>query len=622
MFTGNRPVIVLAKWLAAVAALAISLGAPAGYLYFGYQRAIGSLSSESFLMAQQITQLINSNPDYWQFEAIRIEEMIGRHHHDIGGDDHRVVSNSGKLIAESSSITPGSPWPTVTRQETLHDYGVAVGRLNVTYSLENLYKMTLLVALFSCFAGLLIYWGLRLLPLRSLERAWNRLSFLASHDAMTGLPNRVLFLDRLEQTLSQARRKGQIVTVYSLDLDHFKDINDTLGHAAGDSVLRQAAERMKACMRQEDTIARLSGDEFAIIQNDSENAATAATLAARIIEALSAPFELNGQEAIIAASIGMVSHVPGGPTSAAQLLQNADLALYKSKTNGRGTYHFFEEQMDIELQKRKALEADLRDALRTSQFSLVYQPQIDLATQRIIGVETLLRWYHPERGEVPPSEFIPTAESSGLILPLTEWILHTACKEAAGWAPLRIAVNLTPEQFTHRNLVATVESALRRSGMSADRLELEITEGVLIKDTERTLAVLNTLKKMGVRIAMDDFGTGYSSLGYLRRFPFDKIKIDRSFIADLSSSADAQAIVRAIIGLGRALGIHVNAEGVETAEQATTLQSEGCEEVQGYFYSPPMAKAHAEELLRRMGAIAPTAAAVDARALATLARAS
>ena len=622
MIVGSSPVVVLAKWLATVTALIISLGVPAGYLYVGYQQAVGALSAESYLMAQQITQLINRNPDYWQFETIRIEEIIGRHRDDTGASDHRVVRNSGEVIAERSTIAPGSPWPTVTRQAALNDYGIAVGRLDIIYSLEALYKGTLLVALFFSFVGLLIYWGLRVLPLRALQRAWDRLSFLASHDALTGLPNRVLFLDRLEQALSQARRKGQVVTVHSIDLDHFKDVNDTLGHAAGDSVLRKAAERMKACVRQDDTIARLSGDEFAIIQNDSGNAATAATLAARIIEAVSAPFDLNGQEAIIAASIGMVSHAPGGPTSAAQLLQNADLALYKSKTNGRGTYHFFEDAMDTALQQRKALEADLRKALRTSQFSLVYQPQIDLATQRIIGVETLLRWHHPERGEVPPSVFIPIAESSGLILPLTEWILQTACKEAAGWAPLRVAVNLTAEQFTHRNLVATVEGALRRSGISPDRLELEITEGVLIKDTERTLAVLNTLKSIGVHIAMDDFGTGYSSLGYLRRFPFDKIKIDRSFIADLSTSADAQAIVRAIIGLGRALGIHVNAEGVETAEQATALLSEGCEEVQGHFYSVPMAKAHAEELLRRMGAIAPTAAAVDARALATLARAS
>ena len=302
-----------------------------------------------------------------------------------------------------------------------------------------------------------------------------------------------------------------------------------------------------------------------------------------------------------------------------QLLKNADLALYKSKTSGRGTYHFFEEKMDVALQNRKALEADLRKALRKSQFSLSYQPQIDLATQRIVGVEALLRWHHPERGEVPPSEFIPVAESSGLILSLTEWILHTACRETADWAPLRVAVNLTPDQFTHRNLIATVQSALRQSGMPADRLELEITEDVLIKDTERTLAVLKTLKHLGVHIAMDDFGTGYSSLGYLRRFPFDKIKIDRSFIADLSDSKDAQAIVRAIISLGRALGIHINAEGVETVEQATALQIEGCQEVQGYFYGMPMAKADTEELFRRIGAIARAPSAIDTERPAKLA---
>ncbi len=272
MIAGSRPVVVLAKWLAAVTALVISLGVPAGYLYFGYQQVAGAISAESYLTAQQITQLINSNPDYWQFETIRIGEIIGMRHQ-FGGDKQRVVDNSGSLIAEGSTIPPNSPWPTVTRQETLYDYGAPVGKLEISYSLEALYKSTLLVALFSIAAGLVIYWGLRVLPLRSLERAWTRLSFLASHDALTGLPNRPLFVDRLEQSLSQARRKGQIVTVHSIDLDHFKDVNDTLGHAAGDSVLRQAAERMKACVRQEDTVARLSGDEFAIIQNDSGSTA-------------------------------------------------------------------------------------------------------------------------------------------------------------------------------------------------------------------------------------------------------------------------------------------------------------------------------------------------------------
>ncbi len=619
MRTGNRPIIVFAKWLAAVTALAISLGAPAGYLYFGYQQAKGAISAESILAARQITRLINSNPDYWQYETNRIEELIRQHQHDTGGDDNRVVNNNGELIAESATIPPGSHWPTLSQRQTLYDYGVAVGHLDIAYSLATLYKATALITLFSCIAGLLVYWGLRVLPLRALERAWSRLSFLASHDALTGLPNRMLFLDRLEQALSQARRKARVVTVHSIDLDYFKDINDTLGHAAGDSVLRQAAERMTACVRPDDTVARLSGDEFAIIQSDSETTANSEKLAARIIERLSVPFNLNGQEAIIAASVGMASFTPGTRIGADQLLKNADLALYKSKTSGRSTYHFFEEKMDVALQNRKALEADLRKALRENQFGLSYQPQVDLTTQRIVGVEALLRWHHPERGEVPPSEFIAVAESSGLILSLTEWILHTACKETADWAPLRVAVNLTPDQFTHRNLVATVQSALRQSGMPADRLELEITEDVLIKDTERTLAVLKTLKHLGVHIAMDDFGTGYSSLGYLRRFPFDKIKIDRSFIADLSNSKDAQAIVRAIISLGRALGIHVNAEGVETVEQATALQIVGCEEVQGYFYGAPMAKANTEELFRRMGTIARAPSATDVERPAELA---
>ena len=467
------------------------------------------------------------------------------------------------------------------------------------------------MALFSSSQACWSIGALRVLPLRALERAWNRLSFLAHHDALTDLPNRILFLERLEQALARAPRKERIVIVHSIDLDHFKDINDTLGHAAGDSVLRQAAGRISACVRPEDTVARLAGDEFAIIQCDCETIDAAVKLAERVIDKLRGPFHVGAQDVVISASIGMAAFALDAKIDAGQLLKNADLALYKSKTSGRNSYHFFEKEMDVALQRRKALEADLRKAQTDNQLSLRYQPQIDLATQRIIGVEALLRWHHPERGEVPPCEFIPVAESSGLILPMTEWILHTACKEAADWAPLSVAVNLTPDQFTYGNLLATVESALSQSGMAAQRLELEITEDLLIKDTERTLAVLNELKSRGVRIAMDDFGTGYSSLGYLGRFPFDKIKIDRSFIADLSSSTDAQAIVRAIISLGRALGIHVNAEGVETVEQATVLLREGCEEVQGYFYGVPMARADAEELFKRIGAIDASAASDD-----------
>jgi EAL domain-containing protein (putative c-di-GMP-specific phosphodiesterase class I) len=282
---------------------------------------------------------------------------------------------------------------------------------------------------------------------------------------------------------------------------------------------------------------------------------------------------------------------------------NADLALYKSKNSGRGTYHFFLEDMDAALQARKALEIDLRKALREKQLTVAYQPQVDLVTQRIIGLEALVRWHHPERGEVPPSEFIPVAESTGLIRALSEWVLRTACADAVKWAPLRVAVNLSPSQLQQKNIVEMVEQALHQSGLPAERLELEITEEVLISDTKRTLDILNAFNRMGVRIAMDDFGTGYSSLAYLRRFPFDKIKIDRAFVSDVDRSSDARAIVRAIIGLSHALSIHINAEGVETIEQARTLLAEGCEEVQGYLYGHALGREEIDALLAETGGV-------------------
>jgi diguanylate cyclase (GGDEF)-like protein len=603
MLSGDGPLVRAAKWLAAVTALVVAFGTPAGYLYFGYLQEGVAATAEIEIQARQISRLISGNPDYWQFEEIRISEFL--QHSDSGHskDFHRVLARSGKVVAQYPDPAPIFDWPVLRRQQPLFDYGEPVGRIEVTHSLEGLYSNTALIAIFSVLAGLLILWGLRVLPLRALKRAWDRVAYLASHDALTGLPNRTLFLDRLEHVLVNAPRRDQAVTVHSLDLDHFKDVNDTLGHAAGDAVLRQVADRMQAALRQGDTLARFGGDEFAIIQSDTEKPETAATLAERIIAEVSKPYNIDGQEALLGASIGMATYTPDNPVDAKQLLKNADLALYNSKSDGRGTYHFFHEEMDTELRDRKKLEMDLRRALREEQFELHYQPQVDLTSQRIIGLEALIRWRHPERGNVSPPEFLPVAESSGLIRPISEWVLFTACREAVKWAPLRIAVNLSPSQFQQRDFVAIVERALAQSGLPANRLELEITEVVLITDTTRTLGVLNALRQLGIHIAMDDFGTGYSSLGYLRRFPFDKIKIDRSFISDLDNDGDAQAIVRAIIGLSRALSIHINAEGVETLEQAQALLKEGCEEVQGYLYGKPMPPKDINELLIRSGVL-------------------
>ena len=603
MTRGNGPVVRAAKWLAAITALAISLGPPLGYLYFGYRLEQTAIETRADLLAYQVSRLISGNPDYWQFETVRIGEMLRGAGDSSPDDRHRLNGIDGSAIGESVAAGFTTAWPLLTAHQDLFDYGETVGTVEIAHSLKGLLLRAAWIAFASIIAGVLVYFGLRILPLRSLERAWSRIAFLASHDDLTRLPNRVLFLDRLQTALAGASRKGHAITVHSLDLDHFKAVNDTLGHAAGDMLLGLAAKRMEGCLRQGDTLARLSGDEFAIIQDGTDRPETATRLAQRIIAEMEKPFDLAGQEALIGVSIGMAMVKPDNAAPADELLKHADLALYKSKTNGRGTYHFFEDTMDAELQERMALEIDLRKAIREQQFKLYYQPQVDLASQRIIGLEALIRWHHPVRGDVPPPDFIHVAESTGLIFPLSEWVLKTACTEAVGWTPLRVAVNLSPTLFQQKGLIATVDAALRDSGLAADRLELEITEEVLLTDTERTLEVLNGLKHLGVHIVMDDFGIGYSSLGYLRRFPFDKIKIDRSFVADLDTSHDAQAIVRAIIGLSHALNIHINAEGVETLEQADRLRADGCHEVQGFLYGAPMAKAMIDEIVRRTGSI-------------------
>jgi diguanylate cyclase (GGDEF)-like protein len=416
-----------------------------------------------------------------------------------------------------------------------------------------------------------------------------RIRHMAHHDALTDLPNRVFFRDRLAQALARARREGEAVAVLCLDLDRFKEVNDTLGHAAGDQLLEAVADRLRADVREADTIARLGGDEFAVVQTALTQPGGADALSRRIVEALSRPFDLGGNVlASVGASVGVALY-PADGEDPDRLLRRADLALYRAKADGRGTHRFFEEQMDAQLRARAALERDLRGALAEERFELNYQPQVDLATGRLAGAEALLRWRHPERGMVPPAEFIPLAEETGLIVPIGEWVLATACREACGWpAPLRVAVNLSPVQFRQPGLAELVVRTLRCTGLDPTRLELEITEGVLLRDTDATVGALEALRALGVRIAMDDFGTGYSSLSYLRRFPFDKIKIDRSFVADLGRSGDAAEIVRAVIHLGRGLGMRANAEGVETAEQATLLRVAGCGEGQGYYFGRPV----------------------------------
>src|SRR5690606_22026618 len=417
--------------------------------------------------------------------------------------------------------------------------------------------------------------------------AGRRAEYLAMHDALTGLPNRVLLLERLEQAIAGVSRCRDMAALLLLDLDRFKDVNDTLGHPAGDLVLKEIAARLSACVREVDTVARVGGDEFAIVQVGITEAAEAQLLAQRVLELFQTPLELDGHEALVTASIG-VALIPTDASIPAKLLQLADIALYRAKEDGRNATRFFEPDMDARLQRRKAIERELRLALSRDELELYYQPKFSLLNDQLAGVEALVRWRHPERGLVPPSEFIGIAEETGLILQLGEWVLRTATRQAARWRGLQVSVNISPAQFRQPDLVQVVRSALRDSGLAPERLELEITESVLIQQPDAAAKLLNNLKTLGVRVAMDDFGTGYSSLSYLQRFHFDKIKVDRSFSRAIGVEPSAAAIVRAVINLAASLGMLACAEGVETDEQLAALRREGCTEVQGYLFGKPM----------------------------------
>jgi diguanylate cyclase (GGDEF)-like protein len=424
-----------------------------------------------------------------------------------------------------------------------------------------------------------------------------QIAFLAHHDPLTGLANRVQLREQIEKTLQHVRRGGN-ASVLCLDLDNFKIINDTLGHSVGDALLCAVARRLRDLVRDTDLVSRTGGDEFSIVQSGAEPPMSAsAALAARVVEALSVPFELGDHHVVIGASVG-IAIAPDDGDTADQLLKNADMALYRAKEDGRARFHFFESEMDVKAQARRTLELDLRNAVTAGEFEVFYQPIVNLAENRVTGFEALLRWNHPTRGRVAPNEFIPLAEETGLICTIGEWVIRQACAEARKWpSDLRVAVNVSPVQFRNKTLISAVVSALAASGLRPDLLELEITETVLMTNNDATLEALHQLRNLGVRISMDDFGTGYSSLSYLRSFPFDKIKIDQSFVRDLIERPDSIGIIRAVAGLGHSYGMTTTAEGVETQEQLDQMRAEGCSEVQGYFFSKPVPASEIAQLL-------------------------
>jgi diguanylate cyclase (GGDEF)-like protein/PAS domain S-box-containing protein len=418
--------------------------------------------------------------------------------------------------------------------------------------------------------------------------ARRRIEFLSQHDALTGLPNRVRLQEFLDGKFKALPTKEQPLVMLSLDLDRFKPVNDLLGHAAGDRVLNDISARLSECVRHGDLVARVGGDEFVLILTDAKDPGEVESLCRRLIESIEMPVVVDEQEVFVSASIG-IAMAPTDAREAAELLRYADIALYEAKAGGRSTWRFYAGDMNARIIERRRLESDLRFAIKHGELRLHFQPRFRIADGKMVGAEALVRWQHPQRGLVSPEKFIPIAEETGLILPLGDWVMRTACNYAAQWpAHLFVSVNLSPAEFKRGNLIARVQQALDESRIAPSRVEFEITEGVMLEDAVGALEVMHKLKRLGVRIAMDDFGTGYSSLSYLRTFPFDGLKIDRSFLTRLGESEDDQTIVQAIVGLGKALSLTVTAEGIETAEHLALLKAVACEEGQGYFLSRPL----------------------------------
>ncbi len=581
--------------LALTVSILICVVPPVLYFHHESQNVESGLHAEAMLNSRQVSRFAVRNPEMWTFESHRLEEMIDTT--DIA-DSQTIFDRSGNVVLHIGQQDLG--WPSKTVYSTIHDAGMPVGELAVSVSLISVFWQSLLVLALTSFVATATFLSLRTLPLRVLGKAVDRAMFLASHDPLTTLPNRSLFNDWLKKSLEETesdRREQRPVALLCLDLDHFKEVNDILGHEAGDELLKQVVDRMKECLRHEDFLARLGGDEFAIIQKSASQPDGSTQLAERLIGLLEEPFALCGTDVSIGMSIGIAIHHSGQVPDPQNLLRHADLALYGAKADGRGVCRYFEKEMNDNLAARKLVQNDLRGAIARNELVLYFQPQIDLATGSITGVEALLRWNRRGQGLVMPDAFISLAEETGLIVPIGEWVIQEACRRVVEWPELSVAVNVSPLQFRQGDLIKTIKDALDSTGIEPRRLEIEITESVLLSHTEEAVETMTTLQDLGVRIAMDDFGTGYSSLSYLRRFPFDKIKIDKSFVADLNESTNARSIVEAVIQLGSSMGMVSNAEGVETIEQADLLRNHGCKEVQGFLFSRPLPSESIAEIL-------------------------
>ena len=613
---------------AAGLSILVALGPPSALLLSAYMEQGAASRYEGHAIARKVTEIVATSPDAWSHRHLNLMEALMAVDTELSPQQLRMIrSLQGDVLARVSPSADASvAWPSLRNTVPIYDQGEVVGDVVLIDGMRTHVLSAGLLAVVSTIVALLVFTLLRVLPLRMLRRATSRASWLASHDPLTGLANRTLFAEKLREALARARRDGSSVALIGVDLDHFKEVNDTLGHAAGDQLLCQVADRLRANIRETDVLARFGGDEFVILQTQARQPENAQTLAERLSGLLAEPFQLDGHQVVIGGSLGIALGERGN-RDGARLMQQADLAMYQAKEDGRGGFRFYDASMNERLQRRKALENDLRQALAEGQFSLVFQPQVQMVNgtrvQRITGAEALLRWQHPVTGNMPPDQFIPLAEQTNLILPIGEWVLREACRTAAAWPEaLTVAVNVSTVQFRQPGFVALVERVLAETGLPGRRLELEITESIMVADTAESVATMSRLRSLGIKLAMDDFGTGYSSLGYLRQFKFDKIKIDKSFIKHLGERGESEAIVRAVVGMSHAMGVQSNAEGVETEHQSQMLLEEGCTEMQGYLFGRPMSATAFAELIDSKPGLAVTPTSEPEPAQANAARAA
>jgi diguanylate cyclase (GGDEF)-like protein len=585
--------------VAIVAATVVGLALPGLYFLTNYKHEVGAVDALSNIHASLVTNAINKNPIMWRFEEHKLLALVEHRSHNEKHETNYSILDAGRNVIVSSSEELLPP-PVISHEVVLYDATKPVGYYKIEWSLRNLLLETLFVAAGGLLLALIIAIPLRTLPLRAIRQSQQRLAHMAHHDVLTGLPNRALLDDRLNQAILYAQRYQRFITLIFIDLDNFKTINDSLGHDVGDELLKRTAERIQRVVRRTDTVVRLGGDEFVILLFDQPEKAESITgTLQKIRDCVADPLSINNHMLRVTCSMGLATY-PNDGLDVSTLLKNADAAMYRAKELGRDNFQFYTAELNCKLQQRISLQQGLLNALANDEFVLVFQPQIQLKSGQIVGVETLLRWKHPERGLISPATFIPLAEETGMIVPIGEWVLRTACKQNKAWQNLgmphiKMSVNVSPRQFKENNWVATVAAALKESGMEPQYLELEITESLIMENVERAIATMNEIQGMGVQLSIDDFGTGYSSLSSLKHFPVARLKIDQSFIRGLPGNDDDQAIALAVIALGHRLNLLIVAEGVETEQQQTFLQDNECDEMQGYHFSKPVS---AEEIER------------------------